>query len=320
MQDFFSLEEVLHGRTKILAKHIYSNKFALNRLICRCSSSCCGVTTYSFYLNIFSVNPLDPGQDGSSTTTQVNQPTTQPVNGQITNAPVKLETNKPTTQSGNRETSTQKNLVNVQTDPVSVDTQTTNAPANVKIDIPTTQSGNGETSTQRNEVNLQTDLLPVNNQTNLPSNESVIEQLSTQTPQIVTLPENGQVNVSADEVNTSPTVLLNTQQITQPVQQQLHNQQGNQQMNGPTQHSVQNLGQNLAHIAAAWSKHAPGDKQTVKYETNLLSDILGNYSTGMRPVRSSHVPAVINFDLKLNKLVKLVSETFFKTFFPKDAL
>ena len=224
------------------------------------------------YPYIFSVDPLAPGQDGKTTTTSVKQPTTQPVNGQITNAQVNLETNKPTTHSVN-----------------------------------------GETSTQRNEVNLQTDPVPVNTQMNLPSNESVIEQLSTQTPQIVTLPENGQVKVSTDDVNTAPTVALNTHQITQPGQQQLH-----QQMSDQPQHSGQNHGQNLAHLAAAWSKHAPGDKQTVKYETNLLSDILGNYSTGMRPVRSSHVPAVINFDLKLNKLVKLVSEIFcsrFSSFF-----
>ena len=51
----------------------------------------------------------------------------------------------------------------------------------------------------------------------------------------------------------------------------------------------------------------PGDKNTIKYETSLLQDILGNYSSGMRPVQSSKMPAIIQFDLRLNKLVKLVS-------------
>eukprot|EP00794_Sanderia_malayensis_P016550 gene16550-18227_t len=43
----------------------------------------------------------------------------------------------------------------------------------------------------------------------------------------------------------------------------------------------------------------------VKYETNLLQDVIGNYSSGMRPVKSSDLAAVINFDMKLKKLVKL---------------
>ncbi|XP_065051212.1 neuronal acetylcholine receptor subunit alpha-5-like [Rhopilema esculentum] len=49
----------------------------------------------------------------------------------------------------------------------------------------------------------------------------------------------------------------------------------------------------------------PGDKSTIKYEARLLRDIMGNYSAGMRPVQSSKVPAKINFDMRLGKLVDL---------------